>query len=243
MTDSALAGKHIVITRPAHQSNLLVELLQQRGALPLQMPLIEICAPSDGGDALRIAFDELDSFEWVVVTSANGAAAVVDRLRNCVHRPRVAAIGQATNTALGSIADLIPTSARGAVLGSEFPVGSGRVLLAQAEVTDGVVGATLRSRGWNVTEVAAYRTCAVRPNQDALAHAMSADALVLASGSAARSWVHLAGTQTPPIVVVIGQTTAAVSKSVGISVTAVAGEPTPVCLLDTLENIFAQHRP
>ncbi|MHB1130201.1 MAG: uroporphyrinogen-III synthase [Ilumatobacteraceae bacterium] len=243
MIDNALVGKRIVITRPANQSLTLIELLRQRGAQPLQMPLIEICAPSDGGVALRHALTELDTFDWVVVTSANGAAAVADELHNCVRRPRIAAIGEATNKALGTIADLVPSSARGDVLAAEFPIGSGRVLLAQAEVTDGVVGATLELRGWNVTEVAAYQTRSVRPEPEVLSRALAADALVLASGSAVRSWVQSAGTRTPPIVVAIGQSTAAVSDSVGIRVTAVAAEPTPTCVLDTLADIFLRRHP
>lgn len=243
MIDNALAGKRIVVTRSANQSLTLVELLLQRGAQPLQMPLIEICAPSDGGVALRHALTELDTFDWVVVTSANGAAAVADELYNCVRRPLIAAIGEATNKALGTIADLVPSSARGDVLAAEFPIGSGRVLLAQAEVTDGVVGATLKLRGWNVTEVAAYQTRSVRPEPEVLSRALAADALVFASGSAVRSWVQSAGTRTPPIVVAIGHSTAAVSDSVGIRVTAVATEPTPTCVLDTLADIFSRHHP
>lgn len=243
MIDNVLIGKRIVVTRPTHQSSALVDLLRQRGAQPLQMPLIEICAPSDSGVALRHALMELDTFDWIVVTSANGAAAIAGELHNRAWRPRIAAIGEATNYALGSIADLVPSSARGDVLAAEFPIGSGRVLLAQAEVTDGVVGSTLESRGWSVTEVAAYQTRSVRPEPGVLSRALAADALVLASGSAARSWVDSAGTRTPPIVVVIGRSTAAVSNSVGIRVTAVAAEATPTCVLDTLTEIFSRSHP
>lgn len=243
MIDNALVDKCIVVTRPAHQSNTLVELLQQRGATPLQMPLIEICEPSDGGVALRHALTELDSFDWVVVTSANGATAIAGELQNRTRRPQIAAIGEATNRALGAIADLIPSSAQGDVLAAEFPSGNGRVLLVQAEVTDGVVGSTLKMRGWKVIEVAAYQTRLVRPNPDVLSAALAADALVLASGSAVRSWVQSAGTETPPIVVAIGRSTATVADSVGIRITAVAAEPSPACVVDTLTNIFLRGHP
>jgi len=243
MIENALVGKRIVVTRPANQSDTLVELLQERGAQPVQMPLIEICAPSDGGVALRRALAELDSFDWVVVTSVNGAVAVVDELRHRVRRPQIAAIGEATNKALGTIADLIPSSARGDVLAAEFPIGSGRVLLAQAEVTNGAVGKTLALRGWKVVAVAAYQTRSVRPEPELLSRALDADALVLASGSAARSWVHSAGKRTPPIVVAIGQSTATVADSVGIRVTAIAAEPTPACVIDTLADVFSRHHP
>lgn len=243
MIVKALKGKRIVVTRPANQSNSLIELLSNRGALPLQMPLIEICAPSDGGESLRRELVELDTFDWVVVTSANGAAAIVGELQNRVRLPHIAAIGVATNQALGSIADFVPSTARGDVFATEFPIGRGRVLLVQAEVVDGVVGSSLVSRGWNVTEVSAYQTRSIHPDPKILAQAISSDALVLASGSAARSWVQNAGTRTPPVVVAIGQSTAAVSKSIGIHITEVAAEPTPICVLDTLTDIFSRCYP
>ena len=240
MIVDALKDKRIVVTRPANQSNTLIELLLQHQARPLQMPLIEICAPSDGGESLRREFAELDTFDWVVVTSANGAAAIAGELQNRDRRPRVAAIGATTNRALGSIADFVPSSARGETLAAEFPIGRGRVLLVQAEVVDGIVGSSLVSRGWNVTEVAAYQTRWLRPDPKILAQAIKSDALVLASGSAARSWVQSAGVRTPPQVVAIGQSTAAVSKSVGIHITEVAAEPTPSCVIDTLTDIFSR---
>ncbi len=238
MIVDALEGKRIVVTRPANQSNSVIELLLDHGALPLQMPLIEICAPSDGGESLRRELVELDTFDWVVVTSANGAAAIVGDLQNRDRRPYIAAIGDATNLALGSIADFVPSSARGDVLAAEFPIGGGRVLLIQAEVVDGSIGSSLALRGWSVTAVAAYQTRWLHPDPEILAQAINSDALVLASGSAARSWVQSAGTRTPPIVVAIGQSTAAVSELVGIRVTEIAAEPTPSCVLDTLTDIF-----
>ncbi len=243
MIIDALTGKRIVVTRPAHQSNTLVELLLAKRAEPIQMPLIEIYTPSDGGDAMRLAISELETFEWIVVTSVNGAAAIASEIHGSGRLPRIAAIGEATNRALGSIADFIPLSARGEVLAAEFPNGHGRVLLVQAEVVDGVVGSSLRSRGWSVTEVAAYQTRMLRPDPKILTRAMKAHALVLASGSAARSWVQSAGIRTPRFVVAVGQSTAKVSQSVGISVTEVATEPTPRCVVDTLSEVFSRLYP
>ncbi len=245
MNFDALHSKRIVITRPENQSVTLIDLLKRHGAVPLHVPLIEICPPSDNGDSLRREVANLDTFDWVVVTSANGASAISGDLnrKNEKNRPQIAAIGKATNKALGSIADFVPSIARGDVLASEFPIGSGRVLLVQAEHTDGVLATSLRLRGWNVIEVAAYQTRMVRPDPNAIADAIDADALVLASGSAARSWVQSAGTHSPPIVVAIGQSTAAVSKSVGISITQVTAEPTPVCVVETLANIFSLRHP
>ncbi len=243
MIGDALTGKRIVVTRPAHQSNSLVSLLLHHGAQPIQMPLIEICAPSDGGASLRHSLSELDTYDWIVVTSPNGAAAIANDIHARDRRPQIAAIGNATNRALGSIADFVPSSARGEIFAAEFPIGQGRVLLVQAEVVDGTFESSLVARGWRVTKVAAYQTRSLSPAAEIISRAIQADALILASGSAARSWVQSVGTRTPPIVVAVGQSTAAVSKLAGIHITEVAFEPTPRHVVDTLADAFLRLYP
>ena len=242
MRSNFVIGKRIVITRALHQSAVLVELLNRAGAVPIALPLVEIVSPSDAGAALGAALSDLHTFEWLVVTSANGAERVRDALANCSPRPLVAAVGEATNIALGGIADFVPTQSSGESLALEFGHGAGRVLVAQAEQTDGAVGASLRRSGWQVTEVAAYKTLALRPEAQLLALVSSADAIIFASGSAARSWAAT-GARSPIVVVAIGEKTAAVARLVGVSVTAVAAEPTSECLLATLQDIFSMSQP
>ena len=242
MSGNFLSGKRIVVTRAQQQSAVLSELLTSAGAVPIALPLVQIVAPSDAGAGLAAALRELQTFEWLVVTSANGAARVRDALNNCTPRPLVAAVGEATNIALGGIANFVPAQASGESLALEFGHGAGRVLVAQAEQTDGAVGAALRRSGWQVTEVAAYKTLALRPDAQLLALASSADAIIFASGSAAKSWAAT-GAACPRVAVAIGEKTAAVARSVGVSVTAVASQPTPACLLATLRDIFSMSRP
>lgn len=242
MSEVTLVGRHIVITRAQQQSASLVEILTNAGAKTLLMPLVQIVAPSDGGDALNRVLTELGKFEWLVVTSANGATRVRDALENCVQRPKVAAVGEATNAALGGIADFVPTQANGETLAAEFGHGVGRVLIAQAEDTDGAVGVALRRSGWQVSEIAAYKTVAILPDAQALKQASAADAIIFASGSAAKSWAKT-GVASPKVVVAIGEKTAAVARLSGISVSAVAAEPTPECILATLHKIFSAPRP
>lgn len=242
MSSNFLSGKRVVITRAQHQSAVLVKLLNRAGAVPISLPLVEIVAPSDAGAGLEAALSELQTFDWLVVTSVNGAERMRDALAYCSPRPLVAAVGEATNIALGGIADFVPTQASGESLAIEFGHGTGRVLVAQAEQTDGAVGAALRRSGWQVTEVAAYKTLALRPESKMLALVSSADAIIFASGSAARSWAAT-GAKGPIVAVAIGEKTAAVARLVGVSVTAVAAEPTPECLLATLQDIFSMSQP
>jgi uroporphyrinogen-III synthase len=65
------------------------------------------------------------------------------------------------------------------------------------------------------------------------------DAVVFASGSAARSWVSALGTEFRGKVVVIGPVTQKVAASLGLEVHAVAGVPTPEGICAALVVLFA----
>jgi uroporphyrinogen-III synthase len=84
--------------------------------------------------------------------------------------------------------------------------------------------------------VAAYSTRLKAPDPTQLT---DLDALVLASGSAATSWVAALGTNAPPVVVAIGPTTAQVARELGLKVSAIAAEYSLVGLVDALERQFA----
>ena len=79
MSAGPLAGRRIVVTRAARQSGGLRERLEQQGAEVLLLPTIEIAPPDSYApldDALRHASD----FDWLVVTSANAARVIGERL-------------------------------------------------------------------------------------------------------------------------------------------------------------------
>ena len=225
MTAGPLDGRRIVVTRPADQAEPLVQRLRAVGAEPIVVPLIEIVDAADGGAALAGALDRLDEFEWLVVTSPNGARRVASALANTsAGRPRVAAVGTATAAELGRVAELVPDEQIAAALVEAFPSGTGRVLVAQAEIAGGEVAAGIAAKGWTVEAVAAYGTRPVRPTSAHLLAALSAQAVLFASGSAVRSWTAVFGLETPPLVIAIGPATAAVAEELGLKVDAVAAD-------------------
>jgi uroporphyrinogen III methyltransferase/synthase len=113
-----LSGWKVVITRPEGQASAqLAELLSLFGAETLRIPAIEIGPPKDNGASLRRALSELASFDWIVFTSANAVAFFLEALEKldlpselvlasegvvAAHQPRpaIAAVGQATASAL-----------------------------------------------------------------------------------------------------------------------------------------------
>jgi uroporphyrinogen-III synthase len=222
------------MTRAVDQIEPLAHGLRALGAEPIALSLIDIAEPSDGGAALRDALDTLGTFDWLVLSSPNGAVRVAEALHQLgEHRPLVAAVGTATAAALSVPADLVPRRQIAEGLLAEFPDGGGTVLLAQAEQALGLV-----AKGWDLTVVPAYRTQPRIPTPDEQSTALGADAVLFASGSAVSAWVDVFGTEISPPVFAIGPATAQVAHQLGLKVTAVAADHSLDGLVDCLRVYF-----
>src|SRR3954470_3203613 len=187
-----LFGRRIIVTRAREQASVLSERLRELGASVVKVPVIEITDPSDGGAALRAATARVHDYDWVVVTSANGASRLLRCLRDArdLGGVRVAAIGPGTADALraGNVeADLVPDAYVAEALLDAFPLPNahdkGMVLLARAEVARPVLPDGLRAKGWTVDVVDAYRTVTGSPSSDALDRVDDADVVTFTSSS------------------------------------------------------------
>jgi uroporphyrinogen III methyltransferase / synthase len=157
---------------------------------------------------------DASGYDWLVVTSANGAHELG---RRGVRANRIAAIGPATAAALrehGLHVDLVPELHTQEGLREALP--GGRLLLAAAE------GA--RRDVLDADFVALYRTVE-------LPQAVDADIALLMSGSAARAL----GTRMP--VVAIGPQTAAEARRIGLDVVAVAEVQSVDGLVEALASL------
>lgn len=220
---SALAGRRVVVTRAAEQAGDLVALLERVGATAVVVPLVQIVRESAAVDALA-ALNPAE-FDWLVVTSPNGARAYL-----AMHSSaplNVAAVGATTAAALGAgglNVTLVPGDQSADGLLAVFPSGNGRVLLVQAVDAQPTMAAGLRRSGWNVTGISPYRSAPAHLTAGQQLAAMSADAVLFTSGSAARAWVGVFGQTTPPIVVAIGPQTALAVEQAGLKVSLVAAD-------------------
>lgn len=231
-----------MVTRSGEQAGPLVRALEARGATVVVLPLIEVTEPADGGAALAAALERLDRYDWIVVTSPNGARRIRDRLAAApAGRPRVAAVGAATAAELGRAADLVPRRQLAEGLLDELPGGPGRVLLVQADRARPVLAEGLRARGWSVDTVVAYRTVPAAV-ASVPAEVRVADAVTFTSGSTAEAWARVLGTWTPPIVVAIGPATARAAAGVGLKVTHVAADHSLGGLIAALEGAVVANR-
>jgi len=204
----------VVVTRPRDQAEPVAAALRAAGFEPVVCPLIEI-EPIDE--------DPIDvrGYDWVVVTSANGAAELARRRRG--EPARLAAVGDATAAALaehGIPAEFVPSVASQDGLLAEFPQPPGRVLFVGAE------GArTLLAERLPADFRAVYRTVESLPAQ-----APAGDLVLLASPSAAQAWAKLG---SPLPAVTIGPQTTAAARGAGIEVVAEAKTPDTRGLVDS----------
>lgn len=238
-----LAGLTVAVTRAADQADEFAALLWRRGAAVVSLPTIAIELPHDGGAGLSAALALPQRYAWVVVTSANGARRVLDRVPDgrALAGVKLAAIGPATAAVLAAAhlpPDLVPPSFVAESLLEVFPAPphpGARVLLARAEVARDVLPAGLAAAGWRVDVVPAYRTVAAQPDAAQLAAAGGADVVCFTSPSTFERFVELAGRdRLAPVVASIGPVTSAAIRNAGVAVTVEAAVHTVAGLVAAL---------
>ncbi len=247
MADSPLRSRRILITRA--DPGAFTDLLHAVGAEMVHIPLISMKDPEDGGQAVRAALGDLDRGDWLVVTSPEGARRVVEMgsassLGLGLRDIKIAAVGRATaavvEEATGSAVDMIPdvqlASELALKMGAEPP--GQRILVAHGDLADPSLVIALRAQGHHVAAVVAYRTVLVAPDAEQLEAARSADALVLASGSAARSWAQHCKGITPAVICSMGPSTTLVAREVGLVPTHEAKVSSVEGIMDCLNQAF-----
>jgi len=254
----SLGGRTVLVTRPRAQAPVLVDLLEGRGARVILAPAIRLApAPARQLDAAldRVAAGE---FEWLVLTSRAGAAALLDRLdarRTRSPGAKIAVVGDGTASVVrehGIKPALVPRTFTTEALGREMPRGNGRVLLARADIAPEGLEEALGRKGWSVERVDAYRTRSAGAVPLAARRALAAgtvDALTFTSASTVRGFVRLAGGMfrhptmaaagRTPKVVCIGPVTAAEARAQGLRVHAVADPHTIEGLVAAVERALA----
>lgn len=167
-SERPLAGRTILVTRARHQAGTLSERLRSLGAEVLEVPAIAIVPPESYGP-LDAALGDLSPFQWLIVTSVNGARVLDERMRargvgpDAFAHLHIAAVGSATAQALEKTGLPVSVTPREYVaealvdaLGDR--IRGQRVLLARAAMARDVIPDALRARGASVEVVDAYRT-------------------------------------------------------------------------------------
>jgi uroporphyrinogen III methyltransferase/synthase len=165
-----LFGKRIVVTRRTGQAGTFAKRLANLGADVLQVPTIKVTHPTQR-DAIVDAFLELNSYEWLIFTSANGVTAFFDMffkrfkdLRD-IGGARIAAVGPATAAKLAEMhlqVDVMPEEYVGKKIVDAFKkfqnIENVRMCLLRAEVATQDLPKALTDAGAIVDDIAIYRT-------------------------------------------------------------------------------------
>jgi len=211
----ALDGRRILVTRARHQAGQLSEKLKALGAEVVEIPAIEI-VPLESYSEMDRVLGNLSQYQWLVVTSANGAHALGDRMQarglaaGDFSGVEVAAVGSATAWALGELGLRVSVTpweyvAESLVAAVGDRVAGQRVLLVRAAVARDVIPDALRARGATVDVVDAYRTVIPSDSVTAVrticaAGGRTPDAATFTSSSTVTNFLNLlrtAGVEAP----------------------------------------------
>ena len=163
-----LVGSKVVVTRARGQAERLSSALRLLGANVIELPTIEIRPPNDWSQ-LDQAIAQLEQYDWLIFTSANGVRYFIERLDASKRdlralKAKICAIGPATREHLEGLhlkVDLMPSEYVAESVLEAFgkqDLAGKRILLPRATVARDLIPVELKKRGAEINVVPAYRT-------------------------------------------------------------------------------------
>lgn len=246
---AALAGTRVLVTRAEAQAAGLLLALETQGATAVLCPVIAIEPIAVPLERMK----QLDRYEWLVLTSANGVDRLLELLRQAeVSLPphlKVAAIGPETATRC-RLAGIEPSLIPARFIAEDLAEALGRVitrgarlLIARAAGSRDVLPKRLSGMGAIVHMLDTYRAVPPPALQERLAAVLpQVDLVTFTSSSTVRHFVGaLAGPLPDQIAVAcIGPITAASARELGVRVDIIAEEYTTHGLVEAIVRSRAQ---
>lgn len=256
-----LFGRRILVTRAEEQANAFAKTLTTLGGEVFFAPTIAVVPPSSW-EPLDKAIDEIDRYDWLLLTSVNGVRYFFERLFyrhrdvRALAGMKICAIGTKTAEAMsgfGLRADRIPAAftAEGiletfsgeAVAGKQF-------LLPRAKVAREVLPEGLRRKGGEVNVVPVYET--VRPEGDIdkirnLLEKKAIDMVTFTSSSTVNNFAELLGREVLSeqldgvAIAAIGPVTAKTIRGMGLRCDVIPEKHTIEGLTETMLRYFQEH--
>lgn len=247
-----LKGVRVLVTRPAHQADALVHLIEAEGGEAIRLPTIEIAPPTDPG-ALDAVLKRWADFHLVIFVSPNAVRAALPRLRAFGMPPTLpcAAVGQGTQQALRAegfenvlapstsfdseaLLELLPTAS----------VAGKNILIVRGTGGRALLGETLGARGARVSHAESYRRLPPRqPDRTALMR-LRRDEIDIINITSVEGLQNLYALVTPaergrllatPILVV-GERQARTGRDLGFTSVQVAARASDTAILDALRT-------
>jgi len=247
-----LTRRRVLVTRTPGRASELTARLQAEGATVISIPTIEIVPPESYG-GLDDALARLDSFDWVIFTSAHAVEVFVQHLPSPVVPKHIAVVGPATARAVeqhGFKVSLLPQRYVAESLAEALApqVNGANVLFVRAAEARDVLSSALIAAGGLLTIAEAYRNRMPAESIPQLRTLFATpanfpDAITFTSASTARNLMALleAGELTLPAGVVlasIGPITSQALRDLGLEPTVEANESTIPALTEALASYF-----
>lgn len=251
----ALAGRSIVVTRPAAQARQLAGLIRKAGGIPVLFPVLEIL---DSGDlrSLHALIDRLEEFDLAIFISpsaVNKAMNLIAARRKLPPGLRIAAIGRGSARELkhfgvgGVIAPARKFDSEALLEMPELVEVSGkRVVIFRGDGGRELLGDTLVARGAVLEYAECYRRGKPNSNAAPLLKAWARDelhAIVVTSSEGLRNLFDMVGKlgqswlRKTPLFVTHARI-AATARELGLAVVVEAG-PGDAELTEGLVQYFA----
>ncbi|MBC7876874.1 MAG: uroporphyrinogen-III synthase [Anaerolineales bacterium] len=250
-----LANKRVLITRPRAQADEFAAALIAEGAQTIFFPVIEIIPPDDFSELDR-ALQNLDQYDWLILTSIHGVDAFFKRLeflgmKELPSQIRVAAVGSKTAQSLitlGTFPDHVPDEfvAEGILSGIKKDISGKKFLLLQSNLARKVLSDQVRSAGGFVDDIVAYHNIASQPRASELDDLrFGIDIITFTSPSTVKNFVDIVcknrldplNLPGNPLFACIGPITKKAAEEAGLTNLVVANEYTTAGLIQVLGNL------
>lgn len=249
-----LSGKRIVVTRSSDDFDNMAQLIRQADAIPIPFPTIKIIFP-EPNEAIRKNLNNLEKFDWLVLTSAKGVTGLAKNLdgQTLPQSLKVAAVGPKTAEAIraqGWRIDFVPERyVSTAILPGLGKLNGKRVLLTQGQLAENDLADAIRASGAEVSNLIVYLTLANSPDAEELARLRDGvDAFTFTSASSVINFIKIIRQAdidiykpgSKAVFACIGPITAAAAEQNNLPIQVVADEHTLEGLISALEHYYSQ---
>lgn len=249
---SVLNSERILVTRPARQAEHLCGLIEQYGGVPLRFPTLEIIESNPEPRDLQAAFTS----DWLIFTSTNAVDFALKAFGGKMPglcKPRIAAVGQATATALqesGWQVDCAPATeynSEGLLAEAAMQAVSGmRCVIVRGVGGREKLAESLRKRGAEPAYLEVYKRC--RPDKDStvLAACLASGNLAAAtitSDEALQNLLEMLDCEAQVLIkelplIVVSERIGLTAEQLGFKRIAVSRQPRDEAILETLTTLL-----
>jgi uroporphyrinogen III methyltransferase/synthase len=257
LASKPLFGKTIVVTRDADSNADFAAKIIAKGGNPVEFPTIKI-RPLTQTNIFLQTLAKLPAYDWLILTSANGAASLFDSLQKLgkdarvFASARIAAIGNETAAKLcefGIKADFTPNVFTSKELGKQLinftNLKNKKVLLLRSQLASNELGELLESAGAKVDNVPIYTSVTVKNKCNELTEKIKKDKidwLTFASSSSVKAFFEQIPAESVNSsnirIASIGPVTSEQLKTLGLKVDVQAAEHTTDGLLAAIEKKY-----